>query len=527
MANDNKNTNELVSADDPTAELEALTARHFDEEESQSELDADTCSLDAHETDVSRSATALVADLQSRDQTIERLRYELEQLRSRWMGLDTEVRARDQQTRRLHADINDLNSRLEQSLRQVESKDEQLRSLAQELESERVEKKRLADAHAKMSADIDELRDRPAGSNVADLEAGIAERERQIQQLESELKGIALALQNGDQRTDHRRLVEQAGRLVSYEARVRELELKNSRTEAYADELRRRVQHFESMSQTGERERGLLTQALADARRKIADLEAEFAAADAAATQLRQQLANREQTHAEEIRMLRFELGEAQETIAQKETLNEELSSELVQSRGYRTELETMLTRTEESKQSVVETLERENEMLKADLATLQDKRQRQDETVNRLLAELAEKTQQLESIGQIEGVIVDIDDKMGERLEIRAAPDKDRLSRVLIGSVEGQELRFPLFKDRLTIGRTEQNDIQLNAVYISRRHAVIVKDGERTRVIDWGSKNGVYVNALRVTEHFLKNGDILAIGTAKFRYEERSKRDG
>ena len=186
-----------------------------------------------------------------------------------------------------------------------------------------------------------------------------------------------------------------------------------------------------------------------------------------------------------------------------------------------------MLTRTEESKQSVVETLERENEMLKADLATLQDKRQRQDETVNRLLAELAEKTQQLESIGQIEGVIVDIDDKMGERLEIRAAPDKDRLSRVLIGSVEGQELRFPLFKDRLTIGRTEQNDIQLNAVYISRRHAVIVKDGERTRVIDWGSKNGVYVNALRVTEHFLKNGDILAIGTAKFRHEERSKRDG
>ena len=95
-----------------------------------------------------------------------------------------------------------------------------------------------------------------------------------------------------------------------------------------------------------------------------------------------------------------------------------------------------------------------------------------------------------------------------------------------LIGSVEGRELRFPLFKDRLTVGRTEQNDIQLNAPYISRRHAVVVTDGDRTRIVDWGSKNGVYVNARRVTEHFLHSGDIVAIGLAKFRYEERSKRE-
>jgi len=28
------------------------------------------------------------------------------------------------------------------------------------------------------------------------------------------------------------------------------------------------------------------------------------------------------------------------------------------------------------------------------------------------------------------------------------------------------------------------------------------------------------------VTEHFLKNGDIVTIGNAHFRYEERTKRD-
>ena len=39
-------------------------------------------------------------------------------------------------------------------------------------------------------------------------------------------------------------------------------------------------------------------------------------------------------------------------------------------------------------------------------------------------------------------------------------------------------------------------------------------------------SKNGVFVNSKRVTEHFLKNGDVVTVGTTEFRYEERSKRD-
>jgi pSer/pThr/pTyr-binding forkhead associated (FHA) protein len=82
------------------------------------------------------------------------------------------------------------------------------------------------------------------------------------------------------------------------------------------------------------------------------------------------------------------------------------------------------------------------------------------------------------------------------------------------------------LFKKRLTIGRTADNDIQLKTSYISRRHAVVLTEGEATRVIDWGSKNGVYVNSERVTECFLANGDIVAVGNAKFRYEERPKRD-
>ena len=83
----------------------------------------------------------------------------------------------------------------------------------------------------------------------------------------------------------------------------------------------------------------------------------------------------------------------------------------------------------------------------------------------------------------------------------------------MLIGNAEGKELRFPLFKERLTIGRTPHNDIQLNLRYVSRRHAVIATDQNGTRVIDWGSRNGLYVNQKRVTEHFLSSGDEITMG--------------
>jgi pSer/pThr/pTyr-binding forkhead associated (FHA) protein len=109
---------------------------------------------------------------------------------------------------------------------------------------------------------------------------------------------------------------------------------------------------------------------------------------------------------------------------------------------------------------------------------------------------------------------------------EDRTHVERERVTRVLTGTIDGQELRFPLFKDRLTIGRTGQNDIQLKSEHVSRRHAVVVIEGDVTRVIDWGSKNGVFVNSKRVKEHFLKNNDIVSVGAAEFRYEERAKRD-
>jgi chromosome segregation ATPase len=258
-----------------------------------------------------------------------------------------------------------------------------------------------------------------------------------------------------------------------------------------------------------------LTSALREAKKSYDDVSGRLASAHA--------------QHEEELRTLRFELTEAAETVAQQELINEQLAADLVDTRGFKSQLEHMLTSSEDHSQARISQLEAELELLKKANKDVQAELAAKNEAISDMLEQISGKARQDDSIRELEAAIEQLDECMSERLREtapRVIGDKDRMSRVLIGRVGNQELRFPLFKKRLTIGRTQQNDIQLQAPHISRRHAVVMTEGEVTRVIDWGSKNGVYVNSNRVTEHFLASGDIVTIGDARFRYEERPKRD-
>jgi DNA repair ATPase RecN len=238
-----------------------------------------------------------------------------------------------------------------------------------------------------------------------------------------------------------------------------------------------------------------------------------------------------ESRHEEEIRILRFELGEAQDTVIESEELSSQLASDLVDARGFKDELEKMLHESEEQSSEKLDRMQKQLSKLKREAQSYEQKLTTKSEAITVLLAELAKKTQQIDSIGEIENVIHDIDERISERsADIEEQARKvasERVSKVLVGTVGDQVLRFPLFKERLTIGRTDDNDIQLKVAYISRRHAVIQTDKTETRIIDWGSKNGLYVNSEKITEHVLGHGDVITVGNARFRYEEHRKREG
>jgi len=265
--------------------------------------------------------------------------------------------------------------------------------------------------------------------------------------------------------------------------------------------------------------------ALADATEEVRELKEELEKATTLVSELEEQSQQLQSAFDDEVRKIRFDLGSAEETITGHESVNERLASDLIDNNEYRQALESQLENSSKKNHRTIRDLNRQLKKQNIINEDIERQLENKDNAIAALLNELASRSRTIESIGEIENVIHEIDGRMSDRIDDKSANEKDRMARLLIGNVDGQELQFPLFKHRLTIGRTAHNDIQLKAHFISRRHAVIVTENEKTRIIDWGSKNGVYVNDSRIAEQMLKNGDVVAIGTAEFRYEERPKR--
>lgn len=81
-------------------------------------------------------------------------------------------------------------------------------------------------------------------------------------------------------------------------------------------------------------------------------------------------------------------------------------------------------------------------------------------------------------------------------------------------GSLAGTEI--PLTESRCTVGRDPSVDIVVPAEdqrFVSRRHAVIVRDGSQIVVEDLGSSNGTLVNGHRVHRAALADGDEIQFG--------------
>ena len=101
-----------------------------------------------------------------------------------------------------------------------------------------------------------------------------------------------------------------------------------------------------------------------------------------------------------------------------------------------------------------------------------------------------------------------------------KAATDAEQACLVLIYP-GGPELgkRFELRDGECTIGRGADCDIQVDRDSVSRRHAKVTRQGAGWSVEDLGSTNGSYVNDNQVTQYGLRDGDLLKIGNAIFKF--------
>ncbi len=102
------------------------------------------------------------------------------------------------------------------------------------------------------------------------------------------------------------------------------------------------------------------------------------------------------------------------------------------------------------------------------------------------------------------------------------AADDAEPVPPTLYVSHEGKTLHeLSLDRPRLLIGRSEHNDIPVNSKFISRHHALLVRTGSTTFLMDLNSTNGTYVNSKRVSNHILSHNDVISVGHHRIKFSD------
>ena len=84
---------------------------------------------------------------------------------------------------------------------------------------------------------------------------------------------------------------------------------------------------------------------------------------------------------------------------------------------------------------------------------------------------------------------------------------------RYLAYEESGRQIVTVLAQEWTRIGRSLAADIRFDDATVSRRHALVVSQGEGVRVLDDRSLNGVFVNGKRVEWSPLTDGDEIMIG--------------
>ena len=106
-----------------------------------------------------------------------------------------------------------------------------------------------------------------------------------------------------------------------------------------------------------------------------------------------------------------------------------------------------------------------------------------------------------------------------------RVGPD-DVLARIIVAHSGDRVEERPLRQGRLIVGRTPDNDLQIDSRFISRHHCQIVTTLEGSMLEDLNSTNGVYVKSKRIRRHHLNDGDVIVLGKHEIMYlDERSAR--
>jgi len=92
-------------------------------------------------------------------------------------------------------------------------------------------------------------------------------------------------------------------------------------------------------------------------------------------------------------------------------------------------------------------------------------------------------------------------------------------VAKLITTSADGEKKEYLLTSETVTIGRKPSNDIPIDNLSVSGRHAQVITILEDSFLEDLGSTNGTYVNGKLVKKHALEDGDSITLGKYQITY--------
>jgi chromosome segregation ATPase len=412
-------------------------------------------------------------------------------------------------------------------------------------------------------------------ARIAALEQAAAEHERRAGARE---EGLQTAVRDHEERVrelDAARTRAEAAtatardRIVALETEIRQQEqqLRELRTRSQAREqsLGAELSAEQQRAAGLEKARAESAAAATAARERIAALEGETRASDASLTALRTQSEERLQTLQGQLAEQQRRIGELESARAEVEAAAstararaeadaaaalqligeleertraqaENLTALSTQAQGAQRELQRALQAEQQrsadldrARRAVESAAEAALTQAAADAASARE----------RIALLEAENRQQAESLQELRAQLGAVRDSLAqrnaliERVEAEAASSVAMLGNIqhnlehlgdeeqahLLARTDGATGIIHLLGRRTTIGRTPDNDVRIDAEFISRHHAVALRAGAKTVIEDLNSTNGTYVNGQRVNRRTLKDGDLVTLGKTEFRF--------
>ncbi|MEQ8207458.1 MAG: FHA domain-containing protein, partial [Woeseia sp.] len=91
----------------------------------------------------------------------------------------------------------------------------------------------------------------------------------------------------------------------------------------------------------------------------------------------------------------------------------------------------------------------------------------------------------------------------------------------------QGRTVReISLDSERVMIGRSEHNEIAIASRFISRHHALFIRDNGTTLLMDLNSTNGTFVNSQRISNYIMVHDDIVTIGHHGLKFVDPAARN-